>query len=54
VRTWLDRELIAPAARPFFELLRACLAHRFELDVAIGEARPVLARGEDIALGGSA
>jgi hypothetical protein len=38
----------------FLELMRVCLAHRFGVDVAIGEAAPVHARGDDIALGGSA
>jgi len=41
-------------ARPFLELLRACLTHRFGVDFAIGEAGSVGVRGDDIALGGMA
>jgi hypothetical protein len=37
----------------FLRLLHACLAHRFGMDVAIGKAGSVRARGGDIALGGS-
>ena len=43
-----------PAARPFLDVLYACLVHRFAVDVAIGDAAPVAGRGDDIALGGSA
>jgi hypothetical protein len=43
-----------PAARPFLEVLYACLVHKFAEDVVIGEPGPVAARGDGIALGGSA
>ena len=53
VRAQLDREP-DPAARPFLELLYACLVDRFAVDVAIGEPGREPVRGDDIALGGSA
>ena len=52
VAAQLKRRTTDPLARPFLELLYACLVHRFAEDVALGE--PVPARGDDIALGGSA
>jgi hypothetical protein len=58
VRAQLDRESTDPAARPFLELLYACLVDRFAVDIsiggAIGEPGAGPVRGDDIALGGSA
>jgi hypothetical protein len=54
VTAQLSRTPPHSAARPFLELLCGCLAYRFGMEVAIGEAAPVHARGDDIVLGGSA
>ncbi|GAB1510407.1 hypothetical protein [Actinophytocola sp. KF-1] len=54
VAAQLRRRTTDPRALPFLELLYACLVHRFAVDVAIGPAGPAHARGDDIALGGSA
>ncbi|HEX6358152.1 hypothetical protein [Actinophytocola sp.] len=45
LRTRLDGD------SPFVELLHICLAHRFGVDVALGDPGPVHARDDDIALG---
>jgi hypothetical protein len=54
VRARLAREPADSTARPFLELLRTCLEHRFGTDVAIGDGAPTVARPDDIALGGPA
>lgn len=54
VRAQLDRESTDPAARPFLELLYACLVDRFAVDISLGEPGAGPVRGDDIALGGSA
>jgi hypothetical protein len=53
VTAQLSRTPPRSPVRLFLELLRGCLAYRFGMEVAIGEAAPVHARGDDIALGGS-
>lgn len=49
----LDRLAPTAPARPALELLSTCLEHRFGSDVALGGDGAVIARSDDIALGGA-
>ena len=42
-----------PGARPFLELLAACLQARFGAEITLGGHRPQAAAGDDITLGGA-
>jgi hypothetical protein len=54
VHAQLGKKSTNPAARPFLEVLYACLVHKFAVDVAIGDGAVLSTRSDDIALGGSA
>lgn len=54
VRVRLARAPAGSTTRPFLELLRTCLEHRFGTDVALGDGTRVTGRADDIALGGTA
>lgn len=54
VRARLADTPTSSTARPFLELLRTSLEHRFGTDVALGGGRPSPWRSDDVSLGGTA